>query len=192
MHLLLIALAAIPTDVSANVTVQSSGYTYRGGAVTQLFLAPGASTQLRFNRLLIDAGAVGIIPLTGNGAAGGAAAVLRLGDHWERLSFSLGVNLRLDATPAPFLPLPSAVVAFRFTPNLVLRGALFDEPIGPIARLSLAWRGFGIGYLPPVGAEIFGTVPFSDTISVRLGVTGETLLNTYRLGAAASFTWSFS
>ena len=151
-------LAAAPTtdpQLTASLTTLGTGTIFNGGATTDVSFAPTVSALGGPGHLLLDGALAAVVPIT-PGMSTGAATTLRIGGKWEYVWFSLGINARADATRmAAVQVLPSFAVQGRWR-DFALRVALLDEPVGPLARISLSYRGIGVGYLAPLGAEADG------------------------------------
>jgi hypothetical protein len=185
---LMIAAATLQADaeLSASVATTTSGYSYRGGAYAAVFLAPGVSAAVGSDHFLFEGALAGVIPL--RDGAGGVATTLRAGLRFEQVSFTLGVLARLDVTPVPLQLLPSAVVRAHLG-EWTLEAAFLDRPVGPLGRTTVAWRGFGIGFVAPLGAEIFATFPLGKFV-LRAEVYGARLFNMFWAGLSLSASYA--
>ncbi|MBX7113044.1 MAG: hypothetical protein K1X64_01825 [Myxococcaceae bacterium] len=189
------AQVSAPAELSAGITGFSSGYTYRGGALVDSFLAPGVDAQLRLPRrdawtdhVRFIAGLNAVMPLNREGAAPGIASVARVGADFARVSFSAGVNLRADATPAHLVLLPSLAATVRLS-NVALEAGVMDRPVGALARVAASYRGVGVGYLFPLGGEAFARIPLGNAWSLALRAYGFKVLSAFNAGGTVGVVY---
>ncbi len=184
-----------PAELSAGITGFSSGYTYRGGALVDAFIAPGVEAQLRLpardawtDRLRFVAALNAVMPLNREGGAPGVASVARVGADFARVSFSAGINLRADATPGHWGVLPSLSATVRLS-EVALEAGMLDRPVGALARVAASYRGVGVGYLFPLGGEAFARIGLNNTLALELRAYGFKVFSAFNAGATVGVVY---
>lgn len=183
------------SEVSGMAGAQVLGYGYTGGRRAQLFVLTGAQGRYRpdkrgtfADRIVLEGGAVAIIPASGGDAFFGVAAALRLGLVFGHFGFAVGVQARLDVTPSPFSILPSLVLHYR-PGTFGVKATLFDDPQGPLGRVLLEWRNFSAGLVLPLGVEIGGRFRISPRLAIDARVGGWTIPPAFGVSTLLALTF---
>lgn len=141
------------------------------------------------DHLLVEGAVGGLVPV-GTDALGEAVAIARVGLAFDTVRFSVGGQLRLSPTPvSPAQVFPSLDVTWQ-PGDVAVTFALFDRIAGPVARLAVAWRGFGIAYAPLAGLEAFGRIAVGPTTALEVRAFGLALIDTRMGGATVGLVWT--
>jgi hypothetical protein len=185
---------AADAEVSAWTGMSVTGYPFRGGLVAQPWLTAGADGRTHLPlfgqegpRLRLDVGASAFVPLERGGPSHGMAAVARAGLVAGPWSLSGGVHL--DAATAPVQVLPSLQASWRPAGDWGVTLGLLDRAAGPVARLSLEHRYFGIGYAGMAGLEAWGRLPLGRALSLEVRGFGSRLLSALHAGGSVGLRW---
>jgi hypothetical protein len=192
-------------EIAPAAGVLVSGFRYEGGSVAHTWLTAGANGRVRLalegaalDALVMDLGAFGLVPVGEPGPAGGVTSVLRVGLEKGAWRVSAGIHGRVDITPAPLLVLPSLEVAWR-PGDWGVSLDVMDRPYGPVVRLSVEHRYFGIGYAGLAGLEAWGRLPLGREVSLELRGFGAQLLPgstgggtvPVQVGGSIGLVWKF-
>ncbi len=155
--------------------------------------------------LILDGSLFGHTPTNPQGAQtiGGLA---RVGWGGESFAIAVGAYARYDFIAAgpnvegvvpnlsPLVVLPSLTLDWR--PGAgdlgVHLGILDRTDGGSLARAGVSWGNWGVSYLALTGAEVFGSIPIGDAISIDVRAYGTFILSgSYSAGGSAGVTWGW-
>lgn len=176
-------------EVGASTGAFSSGFFREYGWEGATFASLSGEGRWVHGRLLAEGGLYAGLPVTRGGARGGVALAARAGFSGARVAGSLGALAHYTPGPAPISLLPSANLDVRAGPVVASIG-LFDRHALVPARLSAEYRGFGVGYLFPMGAEAFARFGLSSTLALEARALAFQLLNATTALATVGVVWS--
>jgi len=177
------------TELVLSAGAWSSSYAYQGGRTGSLFAAVDLGGRYVFELLALEAELVSQLPTAPNGPGWGLSGVARVGVSAERFAVTAGALVSLAPSPAPAQVLPSLSAALRLGPIVTSLG-LFDRFAAAPARLSLEWRELGLGWVFPLGGEVFGRVRLSPRWAIELRALAFTLYGSLTVIATAGVAFS--
>lgn len=186
---MLFVLLCAAADVEARAGFQIQGYGYAGGRTAQPFFAAGADGNgLFIEHLLLQGGVLAQIPLSPNGAYAGFAGVARIGGVFSGFFFTVGANVRIDATPSPVQALPALTLGYK-PHKLGVRGGFMDQAGGPLAHIAFEYGNLGIGYVAPLGAEAYAKINLTDHSAIDARFWGYSAGPAYAMSLLVGYVW---
>lgn len=177
-----------PTEVGAAAGVLSSSYAYGGGRTGEAFVALNLDARYLVSLFTVEGTVVGEIPTLGNAPQGSLGVTLRVGVSTSRFLVTVGAMAQYTPSPAPIQWLPSLSAAVRIGPTLASLG-VFDEYALVPARLSVEWHDLGVGWVFPLGGELFGRYRLTPGIQVQAHALAFWLFNSFNAMGTVGVVW---
>ena len=177
------------TEVALFAGAWSSSYAYQGGRTGNLFGAAELEGRYVYRLFAVEAQVVGQAPAASNGPMAALSVVARVGVSMERFAITAGALVSFAPRPAPTQVLPSLSASLRLGPTVASLG-VFDRLAAAPARLSVEWHDLGLGWVFPLGGEVFGRLRLSPRWAVEARVLGFSLFNALTVVAVAGVVWS--
>jgi hypothetical protein len=182
-----IELPVSRTELGLQTGVLVSGYRYASGATATPFPTLWLSGRGLLGAFAVEGEAVAPLGF-GTGPLSSVAIALRLGVSLHRFSITAGAMLDATAAPVNAQVLPSLTAALRLGPVVASLG-LFDRGGLAPAHLGVSWSGLGLGWVFPLGGEVFARVPLVPHLALDAHLSGVSVFNAFALSALVGVVW---
>lgn len=186
---MLFVLLCAAADIEARAGFQIQGYGYAGGRKAQPFFALGGEGNAGFGEhFLLQGGLLAQIPITPDGSYVGFSGVARVGGLFGGFFFTVGANVRIDATPTPVQALPALTLGYR-PANIGVRAGFMDQAGGPLAHIAFEYGPLGIGYVAPLGAEAYVKLGLGEHSALDIRFWGYSAGPAYAMSLLVGYVW---
>jgi hypothetical protein len=175
------------SELGLQTGVLVSGYRYTGGATATPFPTLWLSGRGLLGAFAVEGEAIAPLGF-GTGPLSSVAIALRLGVSLHRFSITAGAMLDATASPVNLQVLPSLTAALALGPVVASLG-IFDRGGLAPAHLGVSWNGLGLGWVFPLGGEVFARVPLVPHLALDAHVSGVSVFNAFALSALVGVVW---